>query len=934
MLRRAWTTVGILSALLLAGCGVGGADDLLQPDGTAPPAESPVGDPVGDPVEPGSPETLEASLTALGVDTSSQETPRLDGDGLPYPDTFAPFGHRFTMTEMPDGSMLLGQPSALLCLGFRLRGRTDHWTLLNPLGFGAAPTAGDVNAAVVREDDPAWAEDVTGKDVLTGTSRSAAACDVDGDGQDELVFVHVDSGVVTLEVVHPETDGAEDIEQELSVPFDATDVTDVRLAGGDLDQDGRAELALVLSRASLGVTTLLVLGDAESGFAQEYSRTFTAVLTGSALLPVVKLGNIDYDGAQELVVVVNEREGGSPPRSVWSRYHVFDDANAGYAQLATGQIRTFYEGEEIVAGVLDVSIGNLDDDRAGELVFAGLDKIVRTCGPDSGVGEAGTQRKMLVVLDDALREFAPLAESTDLVAYANCPAYDAWLTAFLPVNTVDLDGDDDREIQVGDVIFDRVPEPGVSWDGVPPREVAEAQALEKGIPLPNFAYRPWGTYVFPKADESATAGWIFDRGRGTAIVADVDADGRQDLVTYRQGAANGTAYAVIEAWSTDEDAALVRLFRVEVEDDEQGEKATHPLLLPVANPLRTDDGESLPVHTFEFTREHTVGFTEPSVIAVLAAPPSVAGIDQNYDGCATTWGLSKSTGIEAERQIRFSTGIGIGFKFTIPWVQIESEGQVVLQGALARNRTDAYEITKSVSFTAGPLEDAVVFSSIPVDNYVYQVVASPNVGRIGSQVVMSLPRNAVVRIAERKYYNLHVNREAMQIDATIFEHKIGELDTYPTTADKERILDERRSQLEDSRLEYNLRQEHRALFDPIEALRGLSTETVGVGEGGGETEVALEITESSGEGRALALGFEAEFEQTVLGLKTVFQIGFEAEWATQITFATGTNFVGTVGSIGPDDFADNQYNFGLFTYLQADPTTNREFHVVNYWVAR
>jgi hypothetical protein len=41
-----------------------------------------------------------------------------------------------------------------------------------------------------------------------------------------------------------------------------------------------------------------------------------------------------------------------------------------------------------------------------------------------------------------------------------------------------------------------------------------------------------------------------------------------------------------------------------------------------------------------------------------------------------------------------------------------------------------------------------------------------------------------------------------------------------------------------------------------------------------------------------------------------------------------------VGSIGPDDFGTNQYEFGLFSYLQADPATHREFHVINYWVER
>ena len=53
-----------------------------------------------------------------------------------------------------------------------------------------------------------------------------------------------------------------------------------------------------------------------------------------------------------------------------------------------------------------------------------------------------------------------------------------------------------------------------------------------------------------------------------------------------------------------------------------------------------------------------------------------------------------------------------------------------------------------------------------------------------------------------------------------------------------------------------------------------------------------------------------------------------------MTHGEGSAYEGSVGSIDAANFAAQQYRFGLFTYLQADPASGREFEVVNYWVER
>ena len=92
-------------------------------------------------IEPGggdpsaSPETpvtdVETSLHALGVATES--TPRVDADGVAYPQEYAPFGQRFEMTQQADGSYVFGRPAKLLLGGFKLANENAPLVVLDNL---------------------------------------------------------------------------------------------------------------------------------------------------------------------------------------------------------------------------------------------------------------------------------------------------------------------------------------------------------------------------------------------------------------------------------------------------------------------------------------------------------------------------------------------------------------------------------------------------------------------------------------------------------------------------------------------------------------------------------------------------------------------------------------------------------------------------------
>ena len=63
-----------------------------------------------------------------------------------------------------------------------------------------------------------------------------------------------------------------------------------------------------------------------------------------------------------------------------------------------------------------------------------------------------------------------------------------------------------------------------------------------------------------------------------------------------------------------------------------------------------------------------------------------------------------------------------------------------------------------------------------------------------------------------------------------------------------------------------------------------------------------------------------------------FLVGGGLTHTTTISHGESTTYVGTVGSIDSTHFANEQYRFGMFTYLQADSVSGQEFEVINYWV--
>jgi hypothetical protein len=711
------------------------------------------------------------------------------------------------------------------------------------------------------DQDPPWARASQTSRSFGQSTRTATAGDVDGDPLEEVIVVHVDR-----------EDAAHDMEitvivlddKEAETPYAETravltleaGVVDLAAVAPDLDGDGDADLVIGLSSGAAG--KLLFAENVGGSFSLmgDATRVLAPATPGAELAWSLASGQLDHDGGAEVAAVLNEHVAGST--TGLARYQVHDDAGAGLAELGDGVLQVL-DGSLRTAVVADVTFGDIDGDRRDEIVFAGLAAYTTSC-------EAVDT--LYLALDDRLAGLSQLGAARRIDILEDCPDFSPFQVRFVDVNAVDLDDDGHDEIQANWTVFDN---------------------FVRAAPFTLLHQIPQSVIL-----DSGDFGWV-DANTMDIAVGDVSGDGRQDILLYRQD------MNAISVWGTDAIAGFSQVASIPVAF-QNSQVPENPVLVPVnldqdSTVLRYSDGR------------YRLVFTQPIVIAAVAAAPCQAGIEQNHDGCYTTYGTSESQSVSTEEVLTLSASASVGINVD---GGVLTQSELTIKGTLTAEASTissaAYTLTRSVAYTSGPMEDSVIFTTIPMDQYTYTVVSHPDPALMGTEVVVSLPREPITLIAERSFYNDSLAPGALRIDEEVFRHRPGDLASYPTVADKARILSER---------------------------PGLETETQSVGEGAtSSVEIGLDVGREYAEGGSLALGFELDVEVTGGTILGGFTVGASRESTLMVTSGTETSYVGSVGSLGAGAFADHLYGFGLFTYVQADPTTGQQFEVLNYWIER
>jgi hypothetical protein len=849
--RVRWThiprlTLALAAVALMAACGGG------SPGGGGPPTNDPVA----------------STLDMLGVDTSA--SPRLAPDGSTLGEDDAPLGPSASLGEPeaftdesaahPHMELVLANPdiAGSTPVGTTFEVRKLEEVAVTPTGtieFGTETILADLTSG----NDWALPD---GSDDPFQTRRAVAAGDLDGDGFDELAAIFVDASddVLKLRVFE---DAAAGFTARTSSLAAGASVESLTLIAYDPDGDGRDDLVAAIAhddRVELAVLT----GSVGGSFSIDAGATTTLdpQVANAALYVRMAAGQLDYDQGLELGVVVNEASSGNG----LATYYLFDDANAGRSLLRSGSVQANVGGI-VPAEAADVKLADVDGDGLDEVILSGATNLASFCDDPFAA--------LLIAFDDGPSGFATLGATVESLFYQNCPAFNAWDRFFVFLTTPDLDGDGVHEIVANQLVFD---------------DFANAAPFTRlaGVELPS------SIFLFDNSDPGHTLGVTSME----MIAADVTGDGRENVLLYHQ---NRTTMPVwgISAISSVGANGWAQLSEVAMPGTSNSQAAAMPIVVPANVDA---DGPVLKYGA----GSHELVFTEPLIIAAMAAPPCQEGIAQNLDACVTRFGQGTSSTVDASLTVTVKASVtaGIDASVNVPFVgDVGVEMRKTVTATASAWAGAAYTVEKTVTYTSGSLEDAVVFTSIPYDVYRYDIVSHPDPQLVGMQVVVRVPREPVTMIAERGFFNAALPSGATAIGANVFDHTPGDVASYPSTTRKNAL-----------RSQYG----------------GIEFGPSGVGQGTGDTELEIAVSNEISAGGSLGIEYEKTVEATAGVGIAGFSVGYGAEAALSITSGSLTTYTGVVGSISSADFAANAYQWGIFTYVQE--VGGQEFEVINYWV--
>ena len=877
----------------------GGSD--AEGDGTVPSTGS------------GAPQSVDESLAKLGMNTT--ETARVDEQGEALPTDYAPLGSAFDVAQT-DELFLVGlqmiDPAPI----------SAPQALANRAAFVelADDNTGDVGLSITELLAPGqtWEQDTkSGHPGANGTipgaqnTRAVAAADVDRDGQDEIVIARIapgdpnEFGDVLISILDGEadSDGAVNFSQPERVVTSIKNVRDIAIVAGDFDGDGDEEVALGVSTTTEARVLPLKLG--ENGvftIHEQAVKSLPQKMAGSSISMEMATGNMDLDNASELVVVVNEYHFDSGNYIGRSRYWVFDDGLTDHASVVSEQAILVDEGQNYTAVTASVAMGDIDGDARDEIVFGGLTSFESSsCYPVDHIYLA------LEDMQDAANPLGNIGGATYSFNYiptgTGCNDNAELLKIrHVFINTLDIDGDGVDEVQANLRVFD-------NWLGA-------------GGPWSEIYALPTDEYL--KYSEGQHKGGVISAATTDMVTGDVTGDGRDDVISFAQWQKE------ITVWGLDGPS---------LESSQWSEILTIPTafansqtrVFPILTACNVDkDGLALKYSEAQYK----LVFTEPIIMAALAAAPCVDGISQNYDACRTAYGLSQSqnAGIDGTVTVRASTWVG-------------GEAKVFGIGASVREKVTAsasfsagrsYQLEQTVEYTTGPREDTVICTVLPVDQYTYDVVSHPDPSMIGKTIVINMPRTPITIQVEREFFNASTPPGSFKVGKSVFLHTPGQINSYPTEADADALIDT--GGLGHLGPLGELVDAAGAALGPIaEHLlgRGLKTDRVAsVGANGGETSLELKFTESTDYRAGAEIDYELEAETTA-GFIIGGSVGGSVEAGLSWGSINTTTYRGTVGEIAPEDFAGNGYSYGLFTYIyNYGDRSKPQFEVINYWVQR
>ncbi len=824
----------------------------------------------------------EVQQTLNNLEIETPDTKRVDAEGNDLPDSYTPLGSKTALEKK----------SEIFLAGLGRTSDTDHVNLLKFFpGISNVPGQPDTEDSV--EPLPSAPLDTSWK---SSAFNNAVGGDIDGDGFDETVLLWLDPGNMTLriKVIDDESEG---FAESTTSTLGTDEATWLTLVTGDFNGDGSDQIAIAVADDSSGSIELVFLsGSKTDGFAvvSETTKSWPSTEDGSELGIELASGQLDRDAGEELVVVVNETFGSGTnqsPGNGKSTYYIYDDESAGFTELANERIVKLIGNDAYTGVVGTVSLGDVDGDSIDEILIAALDRFPVRCEPVT---------TLQFLVDDLDANLVDLSAGLGSVSINSCEqGGNNGHTEHLWADMLNIDEDQYAEVQINGIVYDDFVNAGPdNWE---PMLFGPSDDPTPGEVSPAYMFRT-----------SSNNGRLQTRRDNTVItVGDVTADGRDDILIYMPGAVkvgevtsgNQTTAVnepAVSVWGVDPLTGEFGLKFVEILDRlHSGTAAGGP---PIVLAVNVDRDTT----TLKYgAGSHRLVYSEPIVHAALAAPPCWDTGIQISDACRTSWGTGTTSGIEGSVShtitARYHSGVEGGVSLPIVGdVGVEVEKSVGI--GLGFEASYGYEISRTITYTTGPMEDTVVATVIPFDQYTYEILSHPVYPElVGEEMVISLPRRPRTIQIEREFYNEAITGEGVRVDESVFQHTIGDPRSYPRASERNR--------------------DGASSVGPID-----------VGTGSGSTSVEISESRVAGFTASVTVSYERSVKATAGKVMRGFSVGTESTASLGVTIGSTVSFAGTVGEIPPpNNTVENEYSYGMFVYKQDAGEQESSFQVINYW---
>jgi hypothetical protein len=642
----------------------------------------------------------------------------------------------------------------------------------------------------------------------------------------------------------------------------------------------------------------------------------------------IAAGNFDEDWGDEIVIALaaKTRLGEEWDSHAQVYYRLLDDASEDFIKFKSDKVQRRYPSEIIYyKEYFNVAAGDMDKDGRDEIAFVmhmGDEDFYYVEVIDDAVGEDGETG---AAEDDTGDAHAVLRSE-----YGSIDPWEHHDARFFGM--FDIDGDRALELFVGGQILDDLkPAPG------------------------KHPFKPISDYKGGKLDIDICFGSARDISFG-----DVNGDWMEDItILYWDSTIETIGFEKITDPENENQTKFVwrggrgcyDYEETVLTIDERGLNETaapNAIILSVnvdndslVVEYDADDPEAEPI---EIEEAHTTYYSRNQIIAVLATPPAIAGL--NSEDTTTSYSQFSSQGYSAGATVSWRSGILFGTDHSISAGLFASteigkiETELELSVEVTASASTSVESTRTITYTTGELRDSVIFSTTPYDRYQYTIRSHPDPKVVDTGLTVDIPQKPEILHWSKDYYNSHCG-DQLPIGDEILQHTPGDISSYPDWDDVVDIMDKTGDPTPST---------IPLIDDGMWMLLGL-TRSLGVDgptrvSETGSTSCEVELINAQDIEAGVELSIDVMAKACTVGIcggrTGGLSIGatFGATWTKGVTFESSVSAIPAVPDgyecYSGDCWAEHQYGWGMFQYVQTlkdiDNKTVHDFIVVNYWV--